>query len=215
MKYLLSLFFLIFFFGAKAQDSDPFKNEVALLEKKYDSLWDSTKETIVFTGSSSVRMWHSLQNMFPGHQIVNTGFGGSQASDLLVHLNSLVLKFNPKKVFIYEGDNDISAKKKPKKILGTIQEIVDKIKQHNPETQVVLISAKPSIARWNLRKKYKNLNRKMSRYSEEHPQLAFSDVWKPMLNKRKLKKDIFIQDGLHMNSKGYAIWYAVIQNFIN
>jgi lysophospholipase L1-like esterase len=35
-----------------------------------------------------------------------------------------------------------------------------------------------------------------------------------MLNGRKLKKDIFIEDGLHMNPKGYDIWYTVMKEFV-
>ena len=79
--------------------------------KRNDSLWDSSRETIVFTGSSSIRFWEDLQERFPENQVLNAGFGGSQASDLLYHLNDLVLRYKPKKVFVYEGDNDIFSKK--------------------------------------------------------------------------------------------------------
>ena len=67
-----------------AQTENVFTNEVKDITVKYDSIWDSSKETIVFTGSSSVRLWRKLEQEFPNHQIVNSGFGGSQASDLLL-----------------------------------------------------------------------------------------------------------------------------------
>ncbi|PCJ98354.1 MAG: G-D-S-L family lipolytic protein [Flavobacteriaceae bacterium] len=215
MKQILSILFLILFSATQAQDPDRFKDELVEIDERYNSVWDSSKETVVFTGSSSVRMWHNLQELFPEYQIVNTGFGGSHASDLLFHLNPLVLKYSPKKVFIYEGDNDLSAKKKVKDIIATTKEIIAQIKSANQSTQIVLISAKPSIARWNLKGKYKRLNRKMSKLAAKDANVEYSGIWKTMLAKRKLKKEIFIKDGLHMNAKGYDLWYDVIKNYMN
>ena len=213
MRQLLILLFLTVSF-TYAQNL-PFAEEVEAIALKYDTIWDSSKETIVFTGSSSVRMWKNLEQSFPDHQILNTGFGGSQTSDLLLHLNELVLKYKPTKVFMYEGDNDISSKKKPKAIIETTSEIIRQIRNQNPTTQIILISAKPSISRWKLRGKYKRLNKKFRRLSEVDSFLSYADVWTPMLDGRKLKTDIFISDGLHMNQKGYDIWYTVMQNLVN
>ncbi|SHJ91317.1 Lysophospholipase L1 [Maribacter aquivivus] len=198
-----------------AQTENVFTREVKDITVKYDSIWDSSKETIVFTGSSSVRLWRKLEQEFPNHQIVNSGFGGSQASDLLLFMDELILSYNPKKVFIYEGDNDLWADKSPADVLDTTAEIIRRIKSKNPATEVILIAAKPSISRWKIRGKYKRLNKKMERFTKNDPQLYYVDVWKPMLNKRKLKTDIFIEDGLHMNQKGYDIWYEAMKDLVN
>lgn len=216
LKYLIITTLLsVFICHAQENEAARFNKEINLLQQKNDSLWNASKETVVFTGSSSIRMWHNVQEMFPDHQIVNTGFGGSQASDLLYHLESSILKYNPKKVFIYEGDNDIFLKKKGKDIIITLSEIIKKIKDKNPKTEIVLISAKPSISRWNLKRKYKGLNRKMAKLAKQLDLVSFCNVWNTMLTKRKLKQDIFIQDGLHMNAKGYDLWYHVIKNYLN
>ncbi|WP_282113486.1 GDSL-type esterase/lipase family protein [Maribacter stanieri] len=198
-----------------AQTQNVFTNEVKDITKKYDSIWDSSKETIVFTGSSSVRLWKKLEEEFPDHQIVNSGFGGSQASDLLLFIDELILSYNPKKVFIYEGDNDLWSKKRPANVLDTTAEIIRRIKANNPSTQIILIAAKPSISRWKIRGKYKRLNRKMERFTKKDAQLNYVDVWNPMLNKRKLITNIFIEDGLHMNQKGYDIWYEAMKDLVN
>ena len=199
----------------QSQDPKRFKDEVDIIQKKYDTLWDSSKETIVFTGSSSIRTWYNLDKLFPDHQIVNTGFGASQATDLLAYTDELILMFNPYQVFIYEGDNDIAANKRPKKIVNTTLEIIKRIRDKNRDTQIILIAAKPSVARWALKRKYKKLNRKFKRLCKKDNLLQFADVWKPMLQGRKLKQDIIEEDGLHMNAKGYEIWYTVIKPFIN
>ncbi len=199
----------------QSQDPERLQTEVENIQKKYDTLWNSSKETVVFTGSSSIRTWENLDDLFPNHQIINTGFGASQATDLLAYTDELILMFNPYKVFIYEGDNDISVNKRPKEIVNTTLEIIKRIRDKNRDTQIILIAAKPSIIRWSLKRKYKNLNRKFKRLCKKDNLLQFADIWKPMLQGRKLKKDIFKDDGLHMNSKGYEIWYTVIKSFIN
>ena len=197
------------------QDVAPFADEVKAIGKKYDTLWDADKETIVFTGSSSVRIWHDLQDRFPDHQIINSGFGGSQASDLLGYSDELILRYSPKKVFIYEGDNDISAGKNTKEIVNDITAIISKIRDQDATTEIVLIAAKPSIARWKLKRDYKRLNRKFRKLSRKDVQMNYVDIWKPMLNRRKVMKDLFIEDGLHMNAKGYQIWYEAIKPFLD
>lgn len=213
MKVIYFVIFLAAFF-CQSQTSTRFKNEVGLINQKYDSLWNASQETIVFTGSSSVRMWKNIQELFPEYQIINSGFGGSQTIDLLNYTDDLILKYNPKKIFIYEGDNDISDKKRLKDILNSFSIIISKIKKQNEAVQIILISPKPSIARWHLKRKYIKLNKKLKKMCEDDDQLEFANVWDIMLEKRKVKKGLFIDDGLHMNDAGYKLWYSVIKNYV-
>ena len=214
LKKLTYLFLSLAFLGY-GQKTPAFQNEVKAIQKKYESLWDSSKETIVFTGSSSIRMWKNLESMFPNHQIINSGFGGSQSSDLFQYYNELILQYNPKKVFIYEGDNDIASKKRTKDIIDTTREIINKIRERNNATQVVIIAAKPSLARWKLKRKYMKLNRAFEKLCEEDTGLQFANVWDVMMDGKQVRKDIFISDGLHMNSKGYDLWFSVIKPYMN
>ena len=214
MKKLVILFLLLSFFSY-AQKAPAFQNEVIALQQKYDSIWDSSKQTIVFAGSSTIRMWKNLEAMFPDHQIVNSGFGGSQSSDLYRYYNELISRYNPKKVFIYEGDNDISAKKKTREIMDNTRKIIDKIQQGDRMTQIVIIAAKPSIARWHLKRKYKKLNRRFKKLCKKESTLEYANVWDIMMDDKKVRQDIFLDDGLHMNSKGYELWFSVIEPYMN
>jgi len=211
-QYALLLFLLTFI--SNAQDPLRFADEVTAIQKKYDTLWNPDKETIVFTGSSSIRIWNTLESSFPKYQIVNSGFGGSEVSDLLAYSNELIHRYKPKKVFIYEGDNDINSKKKPKRVITDMQLIIAGIRAQNANTKILLIAAKPSISRWHLKGKYKRLNRKMKKLSVSDSLIDYVDVWSPMLDGRKVKRDLFIADGLHMNAKGYQIWYDIIKNYV-
>ncbi|SMC88007.1 GDSL-type esterase/lipase family protein [Cellulophaga tyrosinoxydans] len=214
MKSFFLVLLLTPLFGI-AQQNPYFENEVTSITQKYDTIWDSSRETIVFTGSSSIRMWKNISDYFPNHQLLNTGFGGSQTIDLLGYSNELILNYKPKKVFIYEGDNDISAKKKSKEIMNTFKELIEQIKQADSKTKIVIISAKPSIARWNLKGKYKRLNRKLKKICTTDDNLEYANVWDVMLDKRKLKTNLFLSDGLHMNEIGYKLWHGVLKNYID
>ena len=192
-----------------SQETSRFQNEVLAIEKKIQQE-NPVKGGILFTGSSSIRLWKDLDSYFPETQIINTGFGGSQVMDLLVHLESLVLELDPNKIFIYEGDNDVNSGKSTVQIITTYKEVIDKIFQRLPDSHIYLISAKPSPSRWHLKEKFMDFNQVLEKISNGIPNITYLDVWKPMLDKKgDPKADLFVEDNLHMNEKGYDIWKSV------
>jgi len=202
------------FLSTNAQDPNRFKEQVNQLLKKEHN-FNSDKKLVVFTGSSSVRMWKDVQDYFPKYNIINNGFGGSHFSDLIYFYNELIIKQTPEILFIYEGDNDISAGKKPSKIFKEAKELVAMIKIDLPQTKIVFIAPKPSLARWNLKKDYNKLNKKLEKFCKKQNNLEFADVWNIMLDENgNVYPDIFIEDGLHMNKKGYDLWAKVIGEFL-
>jgi len=212
-NFVLTALLLFICFSVFAQDPARFKSQVSQINKDYPT--QNNLNTIVFTGSSTIRMWKSLQEDFPEHKVINAGFGGSNSSDLLFYLNELVLDYKPSKVFIYEGDNDISGGKSIEEILVNYNLIVSKIHKALPETKIILISPKPSVSRWELADKYLELNKNLKKSTKGKKYLKYADLWKPMLNKDKEPmKDIFLKDNLHMNEKGYAIWAKTIKKFL-
>ena len=215
MQKRVLLFFLLISNIISVFSQNRFQEEVNTIQQKYSSIWNKNKETIVFTGSSSIRLWTNLDSLFPNKQIVNTGFGASLSGDLLHFTEELIIKYNPTKVFIYEGDNDIVSDKKPKEILNNIKTIIERIKLNNLNTYIVLISAKPSPSRWHLKKKYKRFNKKLKRTTKKDPQIHFVNIWNPMLKGRKINTTLFSSDGLHMNMEGYKIWHNAIKQHLN
>ncbi len=215
MKNLLILLFSFASLLSYSQKEHFLYNQVQEIKKRHENI-DLSKNLIVFTGSSSVRMWHDVQQRFPNKNIINTGFGHSQMYDLDLFVEDLVIQYNPKLVFIYEGDNDIVSKKSILDIMETLDKIIKKIKTKNKDTKIVLISVKPSIKRWHLKRKYRKLNRKFKRYSKQDGNIYYADIWNIMLERRnKINSSLFLSDGLHMNSIGYDLWTQVLTNYIN
>jgi lysophospholipase L1-like esterase len=214
-KMAILALIILFSVFANGQDPNRFKEQVdQLYNKEYN--FNPDKKLVVFAGSSSVRMWKDVQDYYPGFNIINNGFGGSQFSDLLYFTNELILKPQPDILFIYEGDNDVASNKKAGLIKRQAKELYEKVRKELPEAKIVFISPKPSIARWNLKKKYEKVNRRLEKYCSKNGNLEFADVWNAMLDEKGLVfQDIFIQDGLHMNEKGYDLWGKVIGEYLN
>jgi lysophospholipase L1-like esterase len=212
LLFILSIYFQSpFLTPTYAQDTDRFKEEVEALTEKYQQR-DWKKGGVVFTGSSSIRLWKTLEKDFPKSNIINTGFGGSQTHHLIKYLDQLVLEFEPKKIFIYEGDNDINAGKPIRQILEEFFEIMEKVTAVLPEAQFYFISAKPSPSRWEKKGQYELFNDQLKKFAMNHPNANYIDIWTPMLGKEgNPKPELFIEDNLHMNEKGYAIWKKAVK----
>jgi lysophospholipase L1-like esterase len=215
-KLLSFLLFFILLFTLQPTFSQvvEFEEEVNKRAKEIDdSGW--VKGSVVFTGSSSVRMWNNLQEQFPNVAIINSAFGGSTADNLLIHLEKTVLRFEPSKVFIYEGDNDINDGQEVSMIMNNLDELVKKIHTAYPNTIVNLIAAKPSPSRWEKKTSYLALNDLIRQYATTHDKVNIVNVWNIMLNEvGKPRVDIFTEDDLHMNEKGYALWKEVFTPFM-
>lgn len=214
MKPVFSVILVFLVLFAAAQDPTRFKTDVEELAKtEYN--FSNDKKLVVFAGSSSIRMWKDVQSYFPEYNVINNGFGGSHFSDLLFYYDELILSRKPEILFIYEGDNDIADAKKPREVIKQAKEFVSKIRKDLPETRILFISPKPSLAREKLKEKYLTFNNKLERYCNRKKQVEFVNVWTPMCDKSgNILPGLFLEDGLHMNKKGYDIWDAAIDNYL-
>ena len=214
LKILLVLFTMVCLtYDLSGQDPLRFKEEINLMLSGEEGMGSDT-DLIVFTGSSSIRMWESLSDDFSEATLLNRGFGGSQMSDLLYYKKELILQYRPARIFIYEGDNDIWEGKSTDEILSDAAKLLKSIKESLPTSKVYFISAKPSIARWGMADKYRQFNRRLEQWTEEQG-VSFIDIWTPMCDADgDVLQDLFIEDDLHMNEKGYAIWKDVIGPFV-
>jgi len=166
---------------------------------------------VLFVGSSSIRLWTNLAEAFPNVQTIRRGFGGSQTADLAHFADRLVLKYKPRHVLVYEGDNDLAAGKSPEEVVSDFKELVAKIHAELPKTKISFISIKPSPSREKIRDKAAATNAAIKKLTKWNPRLEYIDIWNPMLGPDgKPMPDIFVADKLHLNGKGYDIWAKVI-----
>ena len=182
---------------------------------KADAANPPAKGGIVFVGSSSIVRWKSLAQDFPEHRVVNRGFGGSEMFDSVNYLDRAVLPHQPRLIVIYAGGNDINAGKSAQRVEADFKAFVAQVKQKLPGTRVACISIAGNPARWKQVETVKDANRRLEAFTKTDPQLAFINVFPHMLGPDGLPlPDIFVEDKLHMNEKGYAIWKEVVGPFL-
>lgn len=186
-------------------DSKKWEPDIAVFEAS-DRTNPPPKDCILFVGSSSIRLWSSLQSDFPGLPVVNRGFGGSELADSVNFAQRIILRYQPREVVIYAGANDLAAGKEPEIVYGDFVALVTKIHQALPRARIAFIATAPNPKRWAIVDKMRKFNSDVKNYCLKN-ELIFIDVFPLMLGPDGLPKpDIFREDRLHMNDKGYAIW---------
>jgi lysophospholipase L1-like esterase len=195
------------------QDSRKWEPEIAAFEAG-DRTNPPPRNCIVFVGSSSIRLWSGLKTDFPGLPVVNRGFGGSEMADSVKLAERIIIPYQPRQVVVYAGANDVAAGKDPEIVFGDFVALVDKIHEHLPGTGVAFIASAPNPKRWAIVERVKKLNTLVQAYCRQH-RLALIDVFPLMLGADgHPKPDIFREDGLHMNAKGYAIWKQAVAPYL-
>ncbi len=124
-------------------------------------------------------------------------------ADLLYYTDKLIVPAKPKMIFIYEGDNDLAGKRTPEEILASADSILLLIRSKvSKKVPVLFISAKPSVATLEHEGSVCGLQPKAQGLDSNKKRVEYVDVWTPMLDANgEVQKDIFINDGLHMNKK--------------
>ena len=213
--YILTSAFLFGMLTSSAQTTTaiPFQDEIDVFVKK-DSIQMPAANSILFVGSSSFNYWKDISNYFPGYPIINRGFGGSSLTDIIHFNKETILKYKPKQIYIYCGENDIAASDTitPQIVFERFKTLYTIIRTHlGNKVPVMYVSIKPSVARWTMEEKFVAANTLIRNFINKQKHTQFLDVHTAMLDSNgEVFKDIFIADKLHMNARGYAIWQKII-----
>jgi len=196
--------------------AQPFKEEIVNF-KKMDSLSFPGKHLILFAGSSSFRKWTHVQEAFPTHPIINRGFGGSTLPDLIYYANDILFPYDARQIVIYCGENDIAASDTvtAETILLRVKQLFALIRTRQPKTEIDFVSIKPSPSRIQFRQTVEKSNQLIQAFIAKQPHSKYINVFDAMLNPDgSIREDIFLEDRLHMNETGYAIWTKIIGPYL-
>ena len=202
----------VFPFINKAQKIDRFENAIIKFEEE-DRLHGIEHGAIMFTGSSSIKLWKTLIEDMAPMKVVNRGFGGSTIPEVTYYADRIILPHRPEILVFYCGENDLANDEtKSSQALKNFKLFSKYMKKNLPDTKLFFIAMKPSLRRWKYWEKINESNKKIEKYIHKNENYFFIDTASKMLDENKLvKQDIFIKDNLHMNSKGYAIWTKMIK----
>lgn len=215
-KIVLTLSFFLWMFVA-AQAQAPFYKDIQHF-KTLDSIHPPAKHAILFVGSSSFTKWTDVQAYFPAYPIINRGFGGSSLPDVVQYAGDIIFPYQPKQIVIYCGENDFAGSDTT--ISGEIvferfKQLFVLIRRQLPNVSIAFVSMKPSPSRVKLWPKMIAGNTLIKDYLGQQKKAFFIDVYDAMFTADgTVMKDIFLQDNLHMNAKGYAIWQKIIEPYL-
>ncbi len=212
-KLSLILLFLIAFISLKAQDA-PFYNEIRNF-KKQDSIKFPPKKAILFIGSSTFTNWKDVQTYFPGHVIINRGFGGSSLPNVINYVPDIVFPYDPKQIVIYCGENDFTGGATPQIVVDRVKQLIELIRTKYPKVPLVYISIKPSPSREKYMPQMVEANEMIAKMVKKMKKVKFVNTYNAMFNPDgTIMTDIFLKDNLHMNAKGYAIWQKIMEPYL-
>ncbi len=197
--------------------SQPFAEEIEKFRKQ-DLLNPPPANAILFVGSSSFTKWKDVSDYFPGYTIINRGFGGSALPDVIRYTNDIIIPYHSRQVVIYCGDNDLASSDAvtADTVFERFRVLFELIRKGLPGENIVYVSIKPSPSRARLRQKMEQANLLIQTYLSINQNASFADVYHKMLNPDgSIMSDIFLEDSLHMNAKGYAIWQKVITPYLS
>lgn len=197
--------------GLFAQEVSDWKKEMTAFAKA-DSLHPPLKGGIVFTGSSSIRLWENLGEVFPDRKIINRGFGGSQLEDVIAMADQVIFAYEPRQVVIYAGDNDLADGKSAEEVAVDADLLFRTIHGRLPSADIVFISLKPSPSRLQYLEEARKANQLIKKIARRQENVTYLDVFSSMLDANgKPQADLFRADSLHMNEKGYELWSKLLK----
>lgn len=191
-----------------------FEDEIRIFEI-IDHHQPPPENAILFTGSSTIRKWHEIEQYLPGLKFINRGFGGSTMKDLNYYLNRIVFPYDPALLFVYEGDNDIARGGSPAEFIEECRDFILACSDRIPDAEIHFISIKPSLARMRNWEDMERANRMLEDLAREYEKVHFIDISRVMLAEDGTpKSDIFEDDRLHLNQKGYEILAEALRSIL-
>ncbi len=206
---------MLFFAANISAQNQPYWNEIQSF-KKQDSIAMPTHYKTLFIGSSSFTKWKTLEQDLPEYAPLNRAFGGSTLLDVIRYRAAIFEKYNPEKIVIYCGENDVASSDTitGKMVLDRFKVLYQYIRERFPTIQIYFISLKPCPLRWSMKDRMIASNTQIEAFCKKEKNAYFISIWDQMLENSKPNPALFIEDKLHMNHLGYEIWMKEIRKKI-
>jgi hypothetical protein len=171
-------------------------------------------DAILFSGSSSIRLWTSLEKDMTPYHVIQRGYGGAKLSDFAVYASRL-FDPHPCRALVLFIANDITGSvqdKTPKEVAVLFRYVLKTFRKLHPDTPVFWIAITPTVSRWNAWPKIQQANYLIKETCENQKNTYFITTDFAFLNENGRPRDeLFREDKLHLTEKGYAVWTEIIR----
>lgn len=178
-------------------------------------------ENIVLLGDS-IFDWYPTERIFSDLPIVNSGIVGNKTTDVLNNMEARVYRYNPTKVFIQIGTNDIEwddSEELNQEVYENIVKIAEGIKENRSQSEIYIISIYPvnnNLPGANDRHitEIKSINSRLKKYCATTEGVEYIDAFKELIDENEMFDEMYTNDGLHPNGLGYAKITEILMKYI-
>ena len=169
------------------------------------------QDNILFLGDS-ITDYYPIDSIYADLPIVKSGISGYKTQDILDRMDSMVYQYNPTKVFLLIGTNDIMYDGEDNKepTIERIEEIIEKIKKNRNKAKIYLESIYPvnedinkSMVKDRDNNIINDINEKLKEYCKNNT-VVYIDMYKELVDEDNNFSKKYTDDGLHPNDLGYA-----------
>ena len=168
------------------------------------------QNNIVFLGDS-ITQGYNLSNYFNNYPVINSGISGNTTRDVLNNMYDRVYIYNPSKVIILIGTNDIFNGINKEETISNINKIISNIKTNLPNTKIYLESIypinnsdSPSINHWMVGSRTNSFITSINNELKKIDGVTYINMYDSLILNGLLNL-AYTYDGLHMNSNGYTV----------
>jgi hypothetical protein len=173
-----------------------------------------SKEAILFAGSSSIRLWATLEKDMAPYPVIQRGYGGAKLSDFDFYADRIFRQHMCKAIVIFIA-NDITGSKEdksPEEVASLFKNLLKIIRKSHPLTPVFWIAITPTGSRWPVWNEIQKANALIENICKQGNNTYFIRTDYAFLDDNGLPlKEYFIEDQLHLNELGYEIWTKIIK----
>jgi hypothetical protein len=199
-----------------ASEASKWETDIAKLVVNNET--EGANDAILCLGSSSFRLWDSISEDMAPYTIVRRAYGGAKYCDLAIYAPRLVdgLQFRAAMVFIGNDITGIETDKSPDEIARLARLVVNSVRKQNPSAPVFLIAITPTPSRFKHWPKIEQANQSLSKLSEIESNVFYVATQDKYLDSQGLPiASLFVEDMLHQNQTGYAIWSSILKSALN
>ena len=197
-------------------DAGPWEAEMQAFEA-LDQTRNYPPESILFTGSSSIRLWKTLEQDMAPYPVIQRGFGGSKVTDVNNLADRCIAHHTFQAVVLFVA-NDISGSpedKTPEQVRDLFDAFIDIIRGYNPNAPIFLMAITPTQSRWSVWDQTRAVNHHIAALADMHEGVLFIPTEDLFLGDDGEPIDeLFVSDRLHLSPAGYAKWTKRVRSYL-
>jgi lysophospholipase L1-like esterase len=174
-----------------------------------DAAQAPAKGGVLLVGGSNARRWTDVATYFPGHTVLNRGFGGAQLADVLHYADRIVLPYAPRIIVLNAGGNDLNGGRSLDQVAETAAALAAKVRAALPATKILQVGVPPVLRAAGTPEglaAIRAANARLATAAQAAGNVEFIDLVPAFLGADgQPRRELFVEDGTHFSAAGYAV----------